>query len=57
MRKKIKEENKYIKFGITIHPELDRLLDEKMKEKNITKSKLIQDIMIEHFKNKNDSND
>jgi hypothetical protein len=53
MRKKIREEDKNIKFGITIHPKLAKLLTEISKEKNITKSKMIQDIMIEHFKLKN----
>jgi len=53
MRKRIEDDKKNVKFGITIHPELEKLLKEKSKEKNITKSKLIQDIMNEHFKNKN----
>jgi len=54
MRKKINEEEKNIKFGITIHPELAKLLNETSKSKKITKSKMIQDIMIEHFKKQND---
>jgi len=53
MRKKIKEEDKNIKFGINIHPELSILLDEKSKELNITKSKMIQNIMTEYFKKQN----
>jgi len=53
MRKKINEEEKNIKFGITIHPELAKLLNETSKNKKITKSKMIQDIMIEHFKKQN----
>lgn len=53
MRKKINEEEKNIKFGITIHPELAKLLNDISKDKKITKSKMIQDIMIEHFKKQN----
>jgi len=55
MRKKIKDEDKNVKFGITIHPELAKIVDDISKEKKITKSKVIQDIMSEHFKNKNDN--
>ena len=50
MRKKIIDEEKSVKFGITIHPELAKLLIETSKSKKITKSKMIQDIMNEHFK-------
>ena len=53
MRKKIIDEEKNVKFGITIHPELSKLLNKNSKEKKITKSKMIQNIMIEHFKNQN----
>lgn len=53
MRKKIEEDKKNIKFGITIHPELAKFLKEKSKEQKITKSKLIQNIMNDFFKNKN----
>jgi len=57
MRRKIKEKDKHIKIGITIHPELDKLLNNIIKEKNVTKSKIIQEIMIEHFKKQNNNND
>lgn len=53
MRKRIKDDDKNITFGITIHPELAKILEQLAKEKNITKSKMIQDIMIEHFKKQN----
>ena len=46
MRKKIKNEDKNVKFGITIHPDLAKILDKLCKEKKITKSKMIQDIFI-----------
>jgi len=54
MRKKIIDEEKNVKFGITIHTKLAKLLNETSKNKKITKSKMIQDIMIEHFKKQND---
>lgn len=57
MRKKIEDKDKNIKFGITIHPELSKLLAEKSKELNITKSRMIQNIMKEYFKNKTNMND
>jgi metal-responsive CopG/Arc/MetJ family transcriptional regulator len=53
MRKKIPDEEKNIKIGITIHPELDKILNEMKKDNNKTKSKIIQDIMSDYFKNKN----
>lgn len=53
MRKKIKDEDKTVNFGITIHPDLAKILNDLSKEKKITKSKMIQDIMIEHFKKQN----
>lgn len=52
MRNRIKDEEKNIKIGITIHPELSKILNEYSKENKITKSKVIQNIMIDHFKNK-----
>jgi len=53
MRNRIKNEEKNVKVGITIHPDLSKILDEYSKENKITKSKVIQNIMNEHFKNKN----
>lgn len=55
MRKKIKDEDKNVKFGITIHPELAKILTKLSKDNKVTKSKMIQEIMIEHFK-KQDNN-
>jgi len=56
-RKKIDDNEKNVKLGITIHPKLVEILKKIAKEKNLTNSKLIQDIMMEHFKNKNINND
>ena len=52
MRKRIKDEEKNVKVGITIHPDLSKMLDKYSKENKITKSRVIQNIMNEHFKNK-----
>ena len=38
---KMKDEEKKVKFGITIHPELEKLLQEESKEKNIPVSQII----------------
>jgi len=48
--KKMKPEDKKINFGITIHPELVKLLEEQSKKEKKSKSKLIEDVMREHFK-------
>jgi len=54
-RKKMKPEDKKINFGITIHPEILELLEKQSKKENKSKSKLIEDVMKEHFKNKDDN--
>ena len=50
-RKKMNPEEKKINFGITIHPELLKLLEEQSKKENKSRSELIEDVMKEHFKN------
>jgi hypothetical protein len=52
MRKKINVDDKNVKIGITIHPDLAKILNRLTKENKITKSKMIQNIMMDHFKNK-----
>jgi hypothetical protein len=54
-RKKIENKDKKVSFGITIHPELDKLLEEQSNKNNISKSQLIENIMVEYLKN-NDNN-
>lgn len=56
-RKKIEPENKKIHFGVSIHPELAKLIDKYSKNDNKSISKFIEDIMIEHFKKENNKND
>ena len=50
-RKKLEDIDKKVSFGITIHPELDKLLEKYSVEKKISKSKLIEDIMNDYLKN------
>ena len=49
-RKKINFDEKKKNFGITIHPELNKLLIELSIKQNKTISKIIEKIMMEHFK-------
>lgn len=54
MRKKINDKDKKVSFGITIHPELYKILDEYTNNNDISKSKFIEKIMSDYIKNKND---
>ena len=49
-RKKIEDIEKCIKFGITIHPELAKFVKEKSKNDKISVSKIIENLLIKHFK-------
>jgi len=55
-RKKIEPEKKKIHFGISIHPELGKILKEQSKKENKSISKLIEDVLKEHLKNNEDKN-
>lgn len=50
-RKKLNDKKKS-NFGITLHPELMKLLEEQSEKEKISKSKLIEDAMREYLKNK-----
>lgn len=52
MRPKIPDEEKRIKCSITINKKINKLLEEVIEEKEITKSVLIENLLIEYFKNK-----
>lgn len=52
-RKKINVNDKNITYGISLHPDIVKLLKEQSKKENITISKLIQNVMNEHFKKEN----
>ena len=51
-RKKIDPKEKKIHFGISIHPDLGKLLEEQSKKENKSLSRFIEDVMKEHLKNK-----
>ena len=53
MRKKLKEEEKKIRFGLSLDPELVKILKEYTTEKNINVSKFIESIVREHFEKNN----
>lgn len=50
-RKKIDPEDKKDNFGISLHPEIYKLLKEQAERENKSKSKLIEEVMIEYLKN------
>ena len=50
-RKKIDDKDKKVGFGVTFHPEIHKLLESEAKKLKISKSKLIEDIMVEYLKN------
>jgi len=49
-RNKINSDDKKDNFGISIHPDIYRLLEEQSKKENKSKSKLIEEVMIEYLK-------
>lgn len=49
-RKKIENNEKCIRFGITIHPELAKLIKEKSKNDKVPISKIIENLLTKHFK-------
>lgn len=56
-RKKVNIEDKKKNFGITLNPEIYKLLEIKADEEGKSRSQLIEEIMKKHFKNKNEKND
>lgn len=52
MRKKLPEEEKRVKCSISLNKKINKLLEEVIEEKEITKSVLIENLLIEHFKDK-----
>lgn len=53
MRPRIPDNEKKIKCSITINKKINKLLEEVIEENEITKSTLIENLLMEHFKNKN----
>ena len=50
MRKKLPEEERRVKCSISLNKKINKLLEEVIEEKEITKSVLIENLLIEHFK-------
>ena len=53
-RKKINKEEKKSSFGITIHPELAKLLEEQSEKEGLSKSNLIENILKEKINKNNE---
>ena len=56
-RNKKKIEDKNESFGISLDPKIVQLLKEQSEKENITLSKLVQNVMKEHFKKETNNND
>ena len=55
-RKKYNIDDKKSNFGITLNPELMKILEQQSEKEGISKSKLIEDVMREYL-NKNKKKD
>lgn len=55
MRKKLKDEEKKVRFGLSLDPELLKILKEYTTEKDINISKFIESVVREHFEKNNKS--
>lgn len=49
-RKSINKEDKKVGFGITLHPELVKLLDEQSEKEGLSKSALIENVLKNKIK-------
>jgi len=52
MRSKLPEDEKRVKCSISINKKINKMLEEVIKEKEVTKSVLIENLLIEYFKSK-----
>lgn len=52
MRNKLPEEEKRVKCSVTLNKKINKLLEEVITEKEITKSVLIENLLVEYFKSK-----
>ena len=55
MRKKLKDEEKKVRFGLSLDPELLKILKEYTTEKDINVSKFIESVVREHIEKNNKS--
>ena len=53
MRKKLTEDEKKVRFGLSLDPDLLKILKEYTNEKDIKISRFIEDIVREHLEKKN----
>jgi len=53
MRRKLPKEEKKVKCSISLNSKINTLLNKVIEEKEITKSMLIENLLLEYFKNKN----
>jgi hypothetical protein len=52
MRNKLPENEKKVKCSISINKKINEILEDVIKEKEVTKSTLIENLLIEHFSKK-----
>lgn len=52
MRNKLPDNEKKIKCSISINKKINKLLEEVIEENGITKSTLVENLLIEYFKKK-----
>ena len=55
MRKKMNEDEKKARFGLSLDPELLKILKEYTTENNLKMSRFIEDIVREHFEKNNEN--
>lgn len=56
MRKKLTDEEKKVRFGLSLDPDLLKILKEYTTEKDIKISRFIESVVREHFEKKNIKN-
>lgn len=52
MRNKLPENEKKVKCSISINKKINKILEEVIEEKEVTKSTLIENLLVEYFNNK-----
>lgn len=53
MRSKIPDNEKKVKCSISLNKKINRLLEKVVEENEVSKSVLIENLLIDYFKNKN----
>lgn len=52
MRKKLNKEEKKVNFKLRINEDMNKMLEEYLKEKGVKKSKFIEELVSDYLKNK-----